>query len=365
MALRRLSRVYTANSCPGTTSAAHTYGRRIMDAEAFTSSDAEKWQSHPGTIKILGDWAFCEGINRFVFHRYAAQPWTNVAPGMAMGPWGLHYERTQTWWEQSKAWHEYIARCQYLLQQGLFVADACYLQPEGSPRRFNEPASAMIATDIRGGYNFDGCSPEVVMTRMKVVERTDRPARRHELPRAGAAGNRNDDARPAPQNQGAVRQRRGHYRWPATRPRSRRAWRKWPPAMPRSRSLAGELWPKLVTGKTAAAMFERTRGSAGFLRHPQTALHPPDYRRSEVYFVANPEPKAVEAVATFRMAGKKAGTVVARDGTHGTSGVFNGAAVTQMPIQLGAAGSVFVVFANGKVDDPEVSLPSNATDRNW
>ena len=44
-----------------------------------------------------------------------------------MGPWGLHYERTQTWWEQSLPWHQYLARCQYLLQQGLFVADICYL----------------------------------------------------------------------------------------------------------------------------------------------------------------------------------------------------------------------------------------------
>ena len=64
---------------------------------------------------------------------------------MSMGPWGLHYERTQTWWEQSKAWHEYLARCQYLLQQGLFVADVCYLQPEGAPRRFAPPPTAMIA----------------------------------------------------------------------------------------------------------------------------------------------------------------------------------------------------------------------------
>ena len=74
--------------------------------------------SHPATIKALGDWAFCEGINRFVFHRYAMQPWLDRKPGMSMGPWGLHYERTQTWWEQSEAWHEYLARCQYLLRQG-------------------------------------------------------------------------------------------------------------------------------------------------------------------------------------------------------------------------------------------------------
>ena len=123
------------------TSAAHVYGKRIIGAESFTATDAEKWQGHPANIKTLGDWAFCEGINRFVFHRYAMQPWLNVRPGMSMGPWGLHYERTQTWWEQSAGWHLYLARCQQLLRQGLFVADICYLQAEGSPRSFAPPVA--------------------------------------------------------------------------------------------------------------------------------------------------------------------------------------------------------------------------------
>ncbi|MCF7864630.1 MAG: hypothetical protein K9L89_07565, partial [Kiritimatiellales bacterium] len=117
----------------------------------------------------IGDWAFCEGINRFVFHRYALQPGTNPdrAPGMSMGPWGLHYERTQTWWEQSKAWHEYLARCQYMLQQGLFVADLCFLAPETSPQAFKSPVKSGLN---RPGYNFDGCPPEVVLTRMIVKD---------------------------------------------------------------------------------------------------------------------------------------------------------------------------------------------------
>ena len=87
-----------------------------------------------------------------------------------MGPWGLHYERTETWWEQSRAWHEYLARCQYLLQQGRFVADVCYLQPEGAPRRFAPPSTAMIEPYVRGGYNFDGCTPEALLTRMSVKD---------------------------------------------------------------------------------------------------------------------------------------------------------------------------------------------------
>jgi len=106
------SKFGAANSCTEMSSGAHVYGKKILGAEAFTATDKEKWQGHPANIKDLGDWAFCEGINRFVFHRYATQPWVNpdYAPGMSMGPWGLHYERTQTWWEQSKAWHEYLSR---------------------------------------------------------------------------------------------------------------------------------------------------------------------------------------------------------------------------------------------------------------
>ncbi|MGH7972091.1 MAG: glycosyl hydrolase, partial [Limisphaerales bacterium] len=75
----------TSYSCVEMSSAAHVYGKRILGAEAFTATDGEKWQLYPGAIKTLGDWAFCEGINRFVFHRYALQPWLNRPPGMSMG----------------------------------------------------------------------------------------------------------------------------------------------------------------------------------------------------------------------------------------------------------------------------------------
>ena len=122
-------------TCKTMASAAHVYGKKIVGAEAFTSGDQEKWREHPALLKALGDRVFCEGINRFVFHRYALQPWDDQrVPGMTMGPWGQHYERTQTWWEWTPAWHTYLARCQYLLRQGLFVADVCYVQPEAPPQ---------------------------------------------------------------------------------------------------------------------------------------------------------------------------------------------------------------------------------------
>jgi alpha-L-rhamnosidase len=166
------------------TSAGHVYGRNIIGQETFTASSNEKWLGHPVVVKDIGDWTFCEGINRFVFHRYAMQPLTSPhsAPGMSMGPWGLHYERTQTWWNMSKPWHDYVARCCYMLRQGNFVADVCYMQAEGAPSRFSPPdtqpspeapiypfpaQSGAGHPPARPGYNYDGCPPELVLERME------------------------------------------------------------------------------------------------------------------------------------------------------------------------------------------------------
>ncbi|HOV78349.1 MAG TPA: glycosyl hydrolase, partial [Sedimentisphaerales bacterium] len=99
----------SAFSCIEATSIAHTLGRPIVAAEAFTSDSKEAWRLHPGNMKRQADWAFCMGINRLVFHRFAHQPWLDRQPGMTMGPYGVHYERTQTWWPMIGAWHEYLA----------------------------------------------------------------------------------------------------------------------------------------------------------------------------------------------------------------------------------------------------------------
>jgi hypothetical protein len=157
---------------PAMVSAAHIYGRKIIPSEAFTANSGENWLAHPALLKPQGDWAFCSGINRFIFHRYAMQPWVNRKPGMTMSFWGLHYERTQTWWEETKPWHEYLTRCQYLLQKGLFVADLLYMQAEAAPNRFMPPGvdyANPIPPDPPG-YNFDGCTADVVFNRISIKD---------------------------------------------------------------------------------------------------------------------------------------------------------------------------------------------------
>ncbi len=142
----------------------HTLGRPIVAAESFTSGDSERWQLYPGALKGQGDWALCAGVNRIVFHRYQHQPWLDRSPGMTMGDIGVHWERTQTWWAMVGGYHQYLARCQFLLRRGLPVADICYLAPEGAPHVFRPPTSATRGDPPdRLGYNFDGCAPEALM----------------------------------------------------------------------------------------------------------------------------------------------------------------------------------------------------------
>lgn len=115
-------------------SIAHAKGRRIVAAESFTTNAREgRWQNTPWSMKAKCDWVYSEGLNRIIYHRFAHQPWTKPArlPGMTMGPFGVHFDRTQTWWKQSKPWLEYQRRCQYMLQEGEFVCDAAWYCPAG------------------------------------------------------------------------------------------------------------------------------------------------------------------------------------------------------------------------------------------
>ncbi len=153
----------TSFSCIEATSIAHISGEPVVQAEAFTAESTEAWKQYPGSMKDQGDWAFAMGINRFFYHTFEHKPFNDsLMPGMTMGPYGVHWDRKQTWWPMVPDYHRYISRCQYILQQGKAVADILYLTPEGAPMIFTPPPSALTGNDTipdRRGYNFDGCSP--------------------------------------------------------------------------------------------------------------------------------------------------------------------------------------------------------------
>jgi hypothetical protein len=164
----------SAFSCIEATSIAHTMGRSIVSAEAFTAGGSEKWRQYPWSMKNQGDWAFCMGVNRFVYHTFAHKPLGDeYRPGMTMGPYGVHWDRGQTWWPMVRDYHEYVSRCSHLMRQGVTVSDILYLTPEGAPHVFRPPSSALEDTGAladKKGYGFDGCSPNILMNRAKVKD---------------------------------------------------------------------------------------------------------------------------------------------------------------------------------------------------
>jgi len=144
-----------ARSSKAMASAAHIYGSPVVGAEAFTSGRA--WRDHPYLLKAMGDWAFCQGVNRMVLHMSAHQPYDTMIPGLTHRKWGEHFQRYNTWWNFSKPWMDYLSRSQYLLQQGQFVADVAFWYGQ-EPSGVND-----LALEIPEGYDYDLCSSELVL----------------------------------------------------------------------------------------------------------------------------------------------------------------------------------------------------------
>ena len=65
----------------------------------------------------------------------------------------------------SKPWHEYLARCQFMLRQGKFVADLLYLRPEMPNQTYFNPNPPLPE-----GYRYDEISAEALLQRVSVKD---------------------------------------------------------------------------------------------------------------------------------------------------------------------------------------------------
>ena len=351
-------------------SVAHVYGHAIVGAESFTSGEGEQWKLTPADIKALGDFEFSQGVNRFVVHRYAHQPYPDRAPGATMGPWGLHYERTQTWWEMSGAWHEYLARCQWLLRQGKFVADLLYLRPEAPNQTYFNPVPPPPA-----GYRFDEISAEALQQRASVRDgkitlpdgmnyrvlvlppaNSMTPAlaqKIRELVRSGAIILANG---PSPQTSPSLQN--------------------FPQCDGVVAKLAGEIWGdcdgrqltehslgrgKLFWGKSLATILSDLAAPADFMADANLNWIHRQAGKTEFYFVANPANVAVETRCTFRVHGLQPELWQPETGEIVSLAAFetSPAGIT-VPLRLGPSESVFLVFRKPATElDPVVQLTGN------
>jgi hypothetical protein len=154
----------SCDSCVTASSAAHIYGKGIAAAESFTSFS-------PRVDMSLADYKpfvheeFERGINRIMFHSQTLNADVKARPGE------MHWDTlnpNMTWWPMADGLFNYIARCQDMLRQGVYVADVAYLNGEGAWKFV--PARAFLRPMLPDGYDFDGMNADVVDHRMTVKD---------------------------------------------------------------------------------------------------------------------------------------------------------------------------------------------------
>jgi len=145
----------------GAASAAHVYGKPLVATETYTGGGYEA----PYTLKKIADYWFTQGVNRLVFHTSAEQP-LDTKPGNTMV--GTHINRNITWAELAKPFMTYLARVQYMLQQGSPVADLAYLLPEGAPSTMPFWGDGLQPA-VPAGYDYDVMNTDVLMHRTSVT----------------------------------------------------------------------------------------------------------------------------------------------------------------------------------------------------
>ena len=136
-------------------SCGHIYGKRKVWAESFTCGGPDFTQ-YPGQMKQRGDRFFTEGINATLYHLYIQQPDDRV-PGV--NAWfGNEFNRHNTWFSQLDVFNDYIKRCNYMLQQGRYVADVAYFLGEDCPKM-----TGTKDPELPEGFSFDYINSDVVM----------------------------------------------------------------------------------------------------------------------------------------------------------------------------------------------------------
>lgn len=145
------------------TSCGHIYGKNKISAESNTCAGAP-FARYPGVIKQRGDRFFAEGINNTLLHVYISQPFEDKNPGV--NAWfGNEFNRKNTWFTQMDVYTTYLKRTNYMLQQGLNVADVAYFIGEDAPKM-----TGIVDPALPVGYQFDYMNAEVIEKYMTVKD---------------------------------------------------------------------------------------------------------------------------------------------------------------------------------------------------
>jgi hypothetical protein len=328
--------------------AAHVYGRREVNLEAFTSM--EHWREGPGDLKASADRVFCEGGNHFVWHT-----WTHNPPEAGLPGWvylaGTHLNRNVTWWPKAKPFLDYLARGSYLLQRGRFVADVLYYYGDGG-YKFVGPRQRL------GGHDYDYANSDVILNRLAV--KNGRLTLPDGMTYAVLVLPESDAMSPAVWAK-IDRLARAGATIVGPKPSRSHGLEGFPAADAEVRTIADRVWRQglVKTGVSARQALEAMRMAPDFTA-PETFDY--THRRdgsTDIYFVRNTTAAPAAGIARFRVRGKQPELWDAVTGeVRDVRGRFDGNA-TEVTLDLPANGSTFVVFRRA-VSRPAGSAPATA-----
>ncbi len=142
-------------------SSAHIYGKIKVSAESFTAGGAPFYR-YPAMFKKRGDRFFTEGINNTLLHVYIEQPADTPLPGRSTW-FGVEFNRLNTWFFDMDILLQYLKRCNMMLQQGQYVADAAYFIGEDAPKMIG-----VTDPPLPQGYSYDYINGDVIRQKLTV-----------------------------------------------------------------------------------------------------------------------------------------------------------------------------------------------------
>jgi hypothetical protein len=343
-------------------SSAHIYGKNKVSAESFTAG-GNLFGRYPLNLKQRGDRFFTEGINNSLLHVYISQPDETKKPGI--NAWfGTEFNRLNTWFFDADMFIKYLKRCNYMLQQGTYVADVAYFIGEDAPKM-----TGVRDPEIPFGYSYDYINAEVIEQRIKVINgRLVLPDgmsyKMLVLPKL-------ETMRPELLtkikdliNQGAIVL--------GPKPSKSPSLQDYPNADKKIKAMADELWTNeavhtygkglLMNGITMQQAFDQLKVIPDFkLPASDSILY--IHRKledGELYFISNQSSKLTRVNPEFRVTGKQPELL---DGITGKSrdlpAYTANASSTTVPLQLEPLESAFILFKNPASANVPHDLASN------
>ena len=152
----------------GASSVAHVYGKPFTGAESMTAFH-RPWSYTPRRLKHIADLELALGVTRFCIHTSPHQPTQVPPPGIGLSPYlGQTFIRTEPWAELAGPWLDYLARCSYLLNQGVPAVDVAVFVGEEAPLTslFGDETDRSVPS----GWDFDYVDLDALETQFSVED---------------------------------------------------------------------------------------------------------------------------------------------------------------------------------------------------